>query len=245
MAFGRCSRVRAAVLALLIALPAAADDVCLQAEGELKLPAITRTAATGDVKQAVARCGDACDSLRTYLAKREDLIATVDPTGKLLFEIDDGYPARGTLWSLKTGKRISRFAVDDFGGPPPPVSFVNMEFVGRHVFAGDPNGDHRLTYDIYTGAMDILFQSTRLTATLVIEVDGMGRIDLRDYGQRNAPIVATRRVKSSKPGDAALIAHTIVDGDRATVVTEEPALVLHVDARKRTITKPRALARCK
>ena len=171
--------------------------------------------------------------------------AAIDPTGKLLFEIENDDRTRGSLWSLKTGKRISRFVMDDFGGPPPPTSIDHVEFIGRHAFVGDPNEYYRLTYDIYTGGMDILFQSTPVAHALVIDVDGMGRVDLRDYAQPGAPIVATRRVKAKRAGDATLMAYVVVVGERAVVVTEDPQVTVLVDARKRKVGKPRTLPRCK
>lgn len=282
--------MRAAVLALLLAVPATADDVCLPKDvsescyqpvtaadgenavvcyghcdedmkppclviepatgavvgGRSKAPDVTpRVATSADVMKALERCGDKCRALRTGLGKREELTAAIDPTGKLLFEIEHTDRSRGALWSLKTGRRVSRFLLDDFQGPPPPASFDAVEIVGRHAFVGDPGDDYRLSYDIYTGAMDVLFQPKRVIGALVIEVDGMGRVDLRDYAQANAPLVATRRIKSHVEGEAMLAAQTIVFGDRALVVIQDPAVTVLVDARKRTVSKVRPLPRCK
>ena len=193
---------------------------------------------------AFKRCGAKCVALEKRLAERETLTATIDPTGKLLFEIESGYPTHGNTWSLVTGKRVSRFPMDNFDGPPPPTSFDHVELVGRHVFVGEPDEDYPLTYDIYTGAMGQLFQQRHIGNGLVIENDSTGRLDLVDYAQVNHPRIAVRRVKSSKQGDPTLVTHTVQFGTQAVIVIEDPQITLLVDTRKRTISKPRALPRC-
>ena len=190
---------------------------------------------------AFKRCGAKCAALRKRLVERDELVAAIDPTGKLLFEIDLTYPTEGHTWSLKTGKRISRFVLDEFDGPPPPVSFDHVEFVGRHVFVGTPGDDFMLTFDVFTGARGLLFQQQHVGRGLVIENAGSGRIDLVDYAQPGHPIVAFRRVKSRKD-HTTMTMKVIALGDQAVVALDEPHATLLVDLRKRKISKPRPIA---
>jgi hypothetical protein len=191
---------------------------------------------------AFKRCGAKCTTLKKRLAARAVPVAAIDPTGHWLFEIEPGgSPTLGNTWNLTTGKRIAKFAMDEFGGPPPPTDFDAVEIAGRHAIVGTPGNDYRIVYDLFTGAMDISFETTNVGRGLVVQNDGLGRVDLRDYNQAGHPIVAWHRVKKAEPDHGAMSTHTVPLGDKALVVVEEPQATVLVDVAKRRVGKPRSL----
>jgi hypothetical protein len=196
---------------------------------------------------ALARCGKRCAGLRKRLGEETRTVA-VDPTRALLFEIDPdsyGYPTRGNVWSLVTGKRITRFALNDFEGPPPPMNFDHAELVGRHVFVGEPGEAFALVYDVFTGAKSMLFAHAKLGHGLVLENDGTGRFDLVDYAQAGHPRVAVRRIRARlEPAASTVMMQVVPVGDKALVLIEDPPVTLLVVPRNRTISKPRPLPAC-
>jgi len=216
------------------------SDATDVADGDSPIPA------QPDVREspALAKCGAPCKQLRARLAKREHVIGAVDKAGKRLFEIEDGFPTMGSTWSLVTGKRLARFSLDDFGGPPPPVDLDHVAFVGRHVVAGERPDYYTIDYDSIDGMHGVMFQATPIAHDLVVVVDGFGRVDLQDFTQRNGNLVAHRRVKSHRREEETMIAKTLVFGEKALVVSEYPSATLLVDTVHRTISKPRALPKC-
>jgi hypothetical protein len=191
---------------------------------------------------AFVRCGAKCTALRQRLKARSVVVADIDPGGRLLFEIEPGqFPTQGNTWSLATGKRIARFAMDKFDGPPPPTDFDRVAIVGRHVLAGEPGNNYRIVYDLFTGAMDVTFETTDVGRGLVVQNEGAGRVDLRDYNMPGHPIVAWRRIQRAHPEHAAMSTHTVPLGDNALVVVEEPQATVLVDVAKRRVGRARSL----
>jgi hypothetical protein len=204
------------------------------------------TAPRIEITKLLDACGKKCKALRTELDDESDPIVAIDPSGKRLFHLQNGYyPAWGNTWSLASGKRIARFEMDVFDGPPPPIKFDNARWVGRHIFVGGEAADseYTFTYDVFTGARLGMFQAT-IVGTFVVEADGRGRIDLRDFTQPLGAMVATRRVKAQRPEPSVMIAKTLVFGAQALVVVDEPRVSLLVDTRKRTVSRPRPLPAC-